>query len=162
MSTAICHILPKRSLRRPIWPLLEVHLWQHSLCCTNPRTAEQTRGTLKQGTVCGDRSRRVQDIGHSVQCCLQIPNREGFRCSISIEKEAQPAGIAKSEEQDAPSFMEYQDEDNSCTPPADHQSKDWSRRSGTDKTMARILKYQELGLHASQTDPEEQVLTQEF
>ena len=64
--------LPKRSLWRSIWPL------QDSLCSTTPRTAEKTRRTLKQGTVRGDRSRRVQDI-----CCLKSWNRESRRWKLS-------------------------------------------------------------------------------
>jgi hypothetical protein len=64
-------------------------------------------------------------------------------------KKAQAPGIARSVELDAPIFVEYEDEHKSFAPSGDRQSKDRPRLSGTDKTMARILQYQELGLHVS-------------
>jgi len=104
-----------------------------------PKTAGQTRRKLKQRTVCGDRFRRVRDIGYQVQCCLQSWNREGFRWTISWEKGS-----------------------TSCW-----YRKKWRRRRTELHGLWRRKQVfrsscQELGPYASQADPEEQVEPNSF
>lgn len=67
------------------------------------------------------------------------------------QMEAQAAGIAR-----------HEDEDMYFAPPSDHKSMGRPLHSGTEETIARILQYQELGLHASHTDPEEQLEEKSF